>query len=185
MRPSPSLIGRVAEREALFSALTERSTRPSWSVLIAGEAGTGKSALVDDVCLGDGNRRTIVARATDDATPPYATLTTVLRAALRELEPGASKVGPLAPYLGLLLPEIGPPPGETDRETLVEAVGAAFVTVARTGPLTVVVEDLQWADDASLDMLPALTDRWREHPVVLVGIGIVLAGGALWRRSLA
>lgn len=168
MPPTQSLIGRDIEREALVSALTERSTRPSWSVLVAGEAGTGKSALVDDVILADTSRRAIVARATEDATPPYALLNIILRAALRELDPGVSAVGPLAPYLGLLLPEIGPPPGETSRETLIEAVGAAFVAAARMTPLTVVVEDLQWADDASLEMLPPLTDRWREDPVVLV-----------------
>lgn len=168
MRPT-TLIGRSAERHALHTALGERTTRPSWTILIAGEAGTGKTALVDDTVLSDTTRRAVVARATEDATPPYATLTTILRAAIRELDPGPSKIGPLAPYLGLLLPEIGPPPGETDRETLVEAVGAAFVTVARAHPLTVVIEDLQWADDASLEMLPSLTDRWREHPVVLVG----------------
>ena len=71
---------------------------------------------------------------------------------------------PYREHLALLLPELGPL-APTDRATLFEAIRAVL---ARAGPLTVLLDDMQWADSATLDLLPALARALDGEPVRLV-----------------
>jgi predicted ATPase len=71
--------------------------------------------------------------------------------------------------LALVLPGLGPPPAESSRSALAAAVGAALARLAGAGRLTVFLDDLQWADDATLDLLPALAGALSGGPVALIG----------------
>src|SRR4029079_11128389 len=62
-----------------------------------------------------------------------------------------------APHLARILPELGNPAPTTDRATLFEAVRRAFEQVAEA-PHVVVLDDLQWSDDATLDLLAGLAE---------------------------
>ena len=77
-------------------------------------------------------------------------------------------IGPLAPYLSLILPEHGPSPAAASATALVEALSAWFVGLGRMGPVAVFVDDLQWADSATIELLPRLAADLEHVPVVLV-----------------
>ena len=135
-------------------------------VLVTGEAGTGKTTLVRAAIEGSGSAPWSPRRPRRRASrmPPIASL---IRAHLRDRPDSLAAVGSLAPYLSLILPELGPraPPSAT---ALVEAVSAWFVGLGRLGRVAVVIDDLQWADSATIDLLPRLAADLEHVPVVLV-----------------
>src|SRR5699024_1913671 len=133
------------------------------AVLVAGEAGIGKSRLLREF-----RER---AAATADvftgwcldygATPsPYGPLPAILRGMLESLaDPTAESARPARGALRLLRPELGGEPlerDETSPEALREAIVSLFETAASARPVVVLIEDLHWADDASLAMLSFL-----------------------------
>src|SRR6476661_8657252 len=111
---SPVLVGRASELEALDAALDAVSEGRPAIVIVSGEAGIGKSRLLDEFAA-----RAVVRGATvlsggcldlaDDGLP-YAPLTEALRGFLRNLpaERVASILGPARDDIARLLPAIGP-----------------------------------------------------------------------------
>ena len=71
--------------------------------------------------------------------------------------------------VALLLPELGPSVAESDRATLFEALRCALATIAAGSPAIILLDDLQWSDDATLELLGALADPLRELPILVVG----------------
>jgi DNA-binding CsgD family transcriptional regulator len=72
-------------------------------------------------------------------------------------------------HLALLLPEIGPPSGGVDRQSILESVRAAFETLSLSRPIVVVLDDLQWSDEATLDMLGALAPALSDMACLILG----------------
>ena len=91
-----------------------------------------------------------------------------MRSRLRS-DPGAlDGCGPLRAHLALLLPELGEPPAGGDRPTLFEAVRCALAHLARDRHVLVILDDLQWSDEATLDLLSALAAPLGELPVLVI-----------------
>ena len=67
------------------------------------------------------------------------------------------------------MPELGPPPEWSDQATLREAIHRAFVAIARQMPTVIFLDDLQWADSATLDLLPAIASGIEHEPLGIVG----------------
>ena len=65
----------------------------------------------------------------------------------------------------MLLPELGPPAPTSDRATMFEAIRCALHTLA---PALVLLDDLQWSDGATLELLAALAAPLRELPLLVV-----------------
>ncbi|HET9494744.1 MAG TPA: AAA family ATPase [Chloroflexia bacterium] len=162
------LIGRQAEQAALDQALAAVRHGSGGIVLLAGAAGVGKTWLLD-ACLDRSGLPVLRGRANEIATPPYGPIAGALRAYLRARPDGLASTGPLAPYLALLLPELGAPPPDTDPAVLVEAVCQAFTAIARGTPPVLVLDDLQWADNATLELVPALASALEHERVLVVG----------------
>ena len=76
--------------------------------------------------------------------------------------------GPLRAQLALLLPELGAPAAAADRPTLFEAIRSAFAQVAAERHALVVLDDLQWSDEATLELLPALAEPLGELAVLVI-----------------
>ena len=51
------------------------------------------------------------------------------------------------------LPELGPAVAESDRATLFESLRCALATIAAGSPAVILLDDLQWSDDATLELL--------------------------------
>ncbi len=162
------LIGREREQAELDRALATASQGTGGVLLLAGEAGVGKTRLLTR-CLSHAGLLSLAGYASEIATPPYGPISAALRAYLRAHPGGLAGRGPLAAYLAVLLPELGPPPGGADPAALGEALGHALASIARATPAVLVLEDLQWADNATLELLPALAGALAHEPLLIVG----------------
>jgi ATP/maltotriose-dependent transcriptional regulator MalT len=168
MRDDDDLIGRVDEQAALDQALAATRQGTGGIVLLAGEAGVGKTRLLE-AGLARSGLLALRGQTNEIATPPYGPIAAALRAYLRIRPGGLVACGPLTPYLALLLSELGPPPPQTDPAVLVEAICQAFATIARTRPTVLVLDDLQWADNATLELVPVLASTLAHDPLMIVG----------------
>src|SRR5204862_468013 len=127
-------VGRQEERDRLEEAIRRAATGRGAVILVAGEAGVGKTCLVESVAA---DARALVLRgaSTQGATAPYGPLVAALRSHLRA-HPGAlDDCGPLRAHLAVLLPELGPRAEASDRATLLEAVRCAIAHLASTDPV--------------------------------------------------
>ncbi|HEY5980100.1 MAG TPA: AAA family ATPase [Microlunatus sp.] len=174
------LVGRTAELAELRELLDGVLVEGSRLALIGGDAGSGKTTVVDafvhDLATTAADRGAQVIRG--QCVPlggdglPYAPIVGALRELIARhgrddvLEwAGASRVG-----LGALLPDLIAPPSEPDaiRLQLFEAVARLWESAARTGPLVVVIEDLHWADESTRHLLRFLTGALTEAPVLVI-----------------
>src|SRR5262245_37519371 len=116
------LVGRQAQVEALQEFLHGAPAGPP-VMLVAGEAGVGKTALVDHVLAGAGQpvRR---GRAVGRKSAGYEVLAQVLTAAGGDLPAGPAR------ELALVLPGLGPPPAEASQSALAAAVCAVLARQA-------------------------------------------------------
>lgn len=161
------LIGRAGEQAALTEAITA-AVSGAGVILVAGDAGVGKTRVIRAVLAASG-LRVLAGTTGPGGTSPYAPVVAALRSYLRAVPAARRPSGPLAAHLSILLPELGPPPAESDFPTLVEALRAALVEMGCVQPAAVFLDDLHWADAASLELLPALARELAGEPVALVG----------------
>ena len=162
------LVGRERERAALKDALARLDDGRGGIALLAGDAGVGKTRLAEAVMRVDG---VLFLRgdAPAQAPPPYAPIAAALRAFLRGHPSGLDACGPLSRYLRVVLPELGRAPRDGDRVAVFEAVRCALLAVARIRPAVVFLDDLHWADETTLELLPRLAAGLDDAPVLLLG----------------
>lgn len=165
--PDP-LIGREAERRRLQEALRQATGGGGSLVLVPGEAGIGKTSLMDELAAG-ATVAVLRGSALPGATSPYGPIVAALRSHLRAEPTALDDCGPLSEQLRLLLPELGEPPEGGDSATLREAVRCAFASVAGDSGALVVLDDLQWSDAATLDLLAELAPSLEELPMLVLG----------------
>ncbi len=156
---STQMIGRDAELQALMASFDDAADSKPQAVIIGGEAGLGKTRLLDEFLAGISSRARIITGQCVDLgqlAPPYAPLTGVLRSLASQigLDAVLELAGPGRDALALLLPEAA---AELDAlptaNRVLEAVSTVFERASATQPIVVVVEDLHWADDATLAVL--------------------------------
>ncbi|MGH2906880.1 MAG: ATP-binding protein, partial [Solirubrobacterales bacterium] len=161
-----SPIGRIVERTRLLAAVQAAADGRGSLVLLSGEAGIGKTRLVEDV-LSEGELRFLRAAATP-AGSPYGPVTAALRAYLREAPGGLDDCGPLCEQLAVLLPELGAAGPIEDPAALVEAIRCALVKIAEERPTALLLDDLQWSDEATLELLAALAPGLSETSLLII-----------------
>ena len=154
----PRLIGREPELAAVAAGWQRVPV-----VAVMGEAGIGKSRLIAEVCS-----RQPVALSTGarpgDAQVPFALLVRTLR----ELPAGSAVELPdwVRLQLSHLLPELGRPASPAlNPLRLRQALQWWFANQPALQQGLVVVDDLQFADEATLELLPALLDAEAEPPL--------------------
>ncbi len=165
MRDQP-LIGRECERDVIAQAASRARDGQGELLLLSGEAGVGKTGLSEEA-LAQSGLLVLRGAVSQDATPPYGPLVAALRAYRRSVPDGLADSGPLSAHLALLMPELGPTAEQSDRSTLFEAIYSAFAAIAWQHPTAVLLDDLQWADSTTLELLPALAG-WIEHERLLI-----------------
>jgi DNA-binding CsgD family transcriptional regulator len=163
-----ALIGREAERARLAEAVASASAGAGSLVLVAGEAGVGKTRLAEEA-LREADAVALRGGAAPGITVPYGSIAAALRSRLRTDPDAFAGVGPLLPHLALILPELGRAAPETDRPTLFEAVRSTLAQVAGKRPAVVLLDDLHWSDGATLELLGALAQPLVELPVLVIG----------------
>jgi DNA-binding CsgD family transcriptional regulator len=160
-------VGRDAERAQLQAALARVAAGEGSLVLLGGEAGIGKTRLAEEV-LRDADGVAFVRGAATPGCSPFGPVVGALRAFLRTEPDGLAECGPLRPHLALLLPELGEGRATDDRATLFEAVRCGLVAMVRRRPTAMLLDDLQWSDEATLELLAALGPGLDELPLLVV-----------------
>jgi DNA-binding NarL/FixJ family response regulator len=160
------LVGRANELARLGEAVAQAGNGSGSILLLSGEAGIGKSRLAEEAAAS--SELILRGAAADGAAVPYGPIVAALRSRLREDPAALDDCGALLPHLALLLPELGTAAAESDRTTIFEAVRCAFAHLSDERPATVILDDLQWSDETTLELLAALADPLRQMPVAVI-----------------
>jgi DNA-binding CsgD family transcriptional regulator len=194
-----ALVGRVVELRRLEEMLETLPGGPARIVQLVGEPGIGKTRLVEEL-LGAARARGYLAvsgRASEfERDVPFAALADALAAPELRLEQVLERLpSGYRRELGSVLPALGggeQPPGAplptTERYQLHRAFAALFEALAEETPLVLALDDLHWADGASIEVLLHLLERPPAAPLLLAlayrprqlppGLGRGLAGAA-------
>jgi len=193
------LLGRHQELKDMrrvlstFTSPEIRREDPHFLLLIS-DPGIGKTRLAEELSLEAYTQDWIVAwsgASEQESTTPYSPWTTLLRILLLTPNPassdGTALNQPNISYLSqlqrerlsVLLPELASPvpalagkqPNDHKQERLQlwETIQALFFTLCQIHPLLLVIDDLQWADDDSIDLLGYLLHHLHEERILLVG----------------
>ncbi|MDQ3678469.1 MAG: AAA family ATPase, partial [Actinomycetota bacterium] len=163
-----ALIGRSTEVQRLMGALDRAREGHGRLLLLSGEAGVGKTCLAVEVARRYTDALLLSGSASHNGSVPYGPVVAALRSRLRS-DPGAlADCGPLARHLAMILPELGEPAPVTDRPTLFEAIRCALWRLAEDRPVLMVLDDLHWSDEATLELLSALADPLGELCVLVL-----------------
>jgi DNA-binding CsgD family transcriptional regulator len=161
LRSPPLLVGREREQEVLRAEFAAACSGRGRLVLLGGEAGIGKSTLAQDlVRTMEGRAARVLAGHCYDLTntPPYGPWL--------DLFQGSQSVPdlpvPPAAFAGGVLAAV------TDRAALFADVRRFFAELSTTHPTLVLLEDLHWADTASLELLRHVASNLRHWPVLLL-----------------
>ena len=160
---APTLIGRAREWERLHAAWQAALDGEPHFVLVTGEAGVGKSRLVEEFLLWVSQQGAVTAKTRSYAAEGQLSLAPVtewlrsegLRAPLRQLDKvWLTEVMRLLPELLEERPELPPysPVAEYgQRQRFFEALARAILMAPQ--PLLLVLDDLQWCDQETLAWL--------------------------------
>lgn len=178
------LVGRDAELARLTARLADAAVGRGRLVIVTGEAGIGKTALLEEFAAQarSGGSQVLGGRCFEsDWSPPYAPFAQALADLVAgidrvELANDLGSVGPalaaLVPALRSLLPDLADPapvPPDEERFRLLDGVAQFILTRSHRAPVVLLLDDLQWADQASVAMLRHLARTGRTGAVLVVG----------------
>ena len=192
--PRTGIIGREAERADLIAALREAASGSRRLRVLEGEAGIGKSRLVDDLldaaakqaftCLvgtGDSIEQHTAYRVWRDLLTSFFGVEEILdpetrrqqiRTRIRTLDPGGEDRLPLLnDILALGFPETPLTAGytpEVRHESLAAWISGLLATHAGSHPLVLVFDDAHWLDSLSWDLTLSVAQSLAHSPALLV-----------------
>ena len=170
--------GREEERAKLRHAWDRAARGFGNVVILSGEAGIGKTRLVGEIArlVESEGGRAYGGETASPESPPYQCLVEALRSALPVLE--ASPLPPLTTrVLARILPdlpatanvELAALAPEREATRLLEAIARAVEHVAASRPLLLVLEDLHWAAETTIDAIAAIARRIARTRALVVG----------------
>ena len=172
----PELVGRAEEVAVLRGRVEAAAQRRGGVVVLVGEAGTGKSRLVDEVSAAgrECDAAVLFGRAVPGANPvPYRPLTEALLAAFRAASPpDAPELAGFAGHLGRIVPawRVGTVSGSDESPVLVsEAAVRLLALLGRGRGCVLVLEDLHWADPETIGTVDYFADAlWSNGSVGVI-----------------
>ncbi|HKV31810.1 MAG TPA: AAA family ATPase [Candidatus Dormibacteraeota bacterium] len=168
--PGSRLVGRNDELGLLQSRGAALTGGSGGTLLLAGDAGIGKSRLLREAFFGPTSSAAILygACGLSEAPPPYEPFVAIVRGIIRAANGEAALQG-VAPELLALSPESAMSRQQApDRDRLFGAFLRVLRQYARARPTIVVIEDLHWADEATLAMLQFLIAEAEPTPYLVV-----------------
>jgi DNA-binding CsgD family transcriptional regulator len=169
--PEPALggqlVGRGPELSRLISCAAEATAGRGQAVLIEGEPGIGKSALVRAACAAAADRGCQVFWGAGDELGQALPLLPILDG-LRVREPSANPRQKT--IVALLRGEVASGHSEDVPTALAEQLLALVRELCTAVPMVLVVDDLQWADQPSVTLWERLSRSARHLPLLLIGM---------------
>jgi DNA-binding CsgD family transcriptional regulator/tetratricopeptide (TPR) repeat protein len=157
----PLLVGRSRERNLLRAQLSEVFAGQGRFIILSGEAGIGKTTLADDTCREASTAAglVLVGHCYDGTeTPPYGPWIELL-GQFRGLDDRTPDLRSI------------PEPNfvhSSSQAALFGEVREFLVAVARVWPLVIFLDDMHWADTASLDLLRFVARQLASVPILLL-----------------
>jgi len=173
--------GRNLENQALKMRYTLAAERQTQLVVLRGEAGIGKTRLAREFltwCGTQGAELLPCSAFESGSHLPFQPLTDAFRLRLeRENSPTEilddiwlAPLSQLLPELRQRNPDLPTTPdvlpgleAEVAQAQFFEPLAQLTLAMAERAPLVLLVDDLQWADSATLDFLQYAIRRWRDH----------------------
>lgn len=184
LAPPAPLVGRQRELTVVMTHYEAVKVRRARVVLLTGEPGMGKTRLLDEVALRTAQDGAVVLRgeATEaEGMPPFLPFVEALGRHIRVTQEDqlCRQVAAAPEVLASLLPELAvcfrerpvplPFPPEQARLRLYEALGTFLAGIGALHALVLILDDLHWADSASLDLLCHLTRSRSNAHLLVVG----------------
>ncbi|HEX2915904.1 MAG TPA: tetratricopeptide repeat protein [Chloroflexia bacterium] len=181
----PVLISRKQSLEQLLLLVEKAFTGKGRAAFISGEAGIGKSRLLTEVStrvLSSTQHSPTMLQGRcfeGDHSFPYAPIVDLVRAYLNRHHPSETQLAelfePAAPLLYKLLPEVPKFSNDSNGEKLAPEQekrllwqGLANFFFKQAQPLLILIEDLHWSDEASLDFLLYFARQLSTQPIMLL-----------------
>jgi DNA-binding NarL/FixJ family response regulator len=170
---SPQFVGRTEQLAVLKAAFDQVTNGRTTTVLIGGDAGVGKTRLVEEFSTQLRGEQALVATGvcvpTDSGGLPYAPIVGIVRDVLSQLdEDNADVVGPVARGLGIDTSGEVLPVDEFAKTRLFESMLTFITKTANPSPAVFVFEDLHWADSASAELLGYLVRNLTDAKALIV-----------------
>ncbi|TMC19696.1 MAG: hypothetical protein E6J34_14845, partial [Chloroflexi bacterium] len=175
---------RLAAQKKTVTSAFDTQRRPQ-CMLLMGEVGIGKTRLAEEVSREAKRRKWAVAWSrvyAQEGSIPYRLWTEVLRKAMEqgawqrnELTRRPLVFQPLCsllPELQEFLPAINFPSSQSPQQEqlrLWEAARELILLISESTSLLIALDDLQWADSSSCELLAYLSRRIYGHPIIIVG----------------
>jgi DNA-binding SARP family transcriptional activator len=153
------LVGRDEELRVLETAWSATCAGESRTLLVAGEAGIGKSRLLRELAGRVRDATVLQGRCSEEFAIPYQPFVDCLTPASGLVDVPARQMAQLArmiPAVADRSPELPPSadaPPDVERYLLFGAVAAVLTALARHTPVLVILDDLHWADRPTLGLL--------------------------------
>ena len=179
-----AFVGREPEQATLEALVAQTVAGHGGIMLIGGEPGVGKTRLVEQVLDAARQRRclALTGRCYEmEGTPPFMPFVETLEQSARvvpaatlrtALGDAAPEVARLMPDLRRLFPDIGPTiplPPEQQRRYLFKNYTEFLERAGRVSPLVFLFDDLQWADEATLQLLQYLAPQLGQMRMLVLG----------------
>ncbi|MGN6795335.1 MAG: FxSxx-COOH system tetratricopeptide repeat protein, partial [Streptosporangiaceae bacterium] len=170
-RQSPVLVGRDAFLTLIERGLADAATGSGQLLLVAGEAGIGKTRLLGVIARQAHANGFAVARAAafpGDEQSFAGLLLDLASDLVPAREPALRSLGrSLTSRLRPISDDVGD--AHHRRRLLVQDLADLLVTADPGSAVLIVLEDLHWADELSLDVLGHLAGRLATRPMLVVG----------------
>lgn len=172
-KPAPALVGRARELAEVEAALDRLAGREPWLVQVVGEPGIGKSRLLAELCRRGRERRYLVldGRAAEfEQDVPFGPIVDALNDHLGALEPAVLRAldEALLAELGSVFPSLarhavtgGAGDDGIGRYRVHYAIRSVLERQLARRPVLLALDDLHWADAASVEVLTHLLRRCR------------------------
>jgi class 3 adenylate cyclase/tetratricopeptide (TPR) repeat protein len=182
-RPEHRLVAREKEMSKLLASLDAVQTGAGRLAFLIGEPGVGKTRLAQEVTLVARRRGFFIVTgrcyAPQENVPyypflealsrAYSTGPAALRTALLQQWPEVARLLPDR-VIGMSLANAGPANGSAeDQQRLFWHVSGFLQALSAERPVALLLDDLHWADGASIDLLVHLARHNHESPILLLG----------------
>ena len=182
-QPDRIFVGRQREMAGLMAALDSAVAGQGRLVMLVGEPGIGKTRTAQELAFEAEGRGAKVVWGRcyeEDGTPPFWPWVQAIRSYVQREDPahlksvmgaGAADIGELVPDVVQRITGLESPPQlepEAARFRLFDSITRFLKTAARSQPLVLVLDDIHWADEPSLQLLQFVARELDDSCVIVL-----------------